>query len=110
MSSESNASNITEPKPVIHIDERGERALKQYRHEILTYLREVPRLLEEGEEGRYALLKGDEILSIWDTQSDAIQAGVDKFGLEPICVLKISRVYLKRFGWLDLGEERSCPS
>ena len=100
----------TQRKPKVHMDERGARAFKQYRQEIVTYLREVPRLLQEGEDGRYALLKGNEVLSIWDTESDAIQAGVDKFGLDPICVLKISPNELKKFGWLDLGEDAPCPS
>jgi len=60
-----------------------------YEKELETYLRELPRLLEEGEEGRYALIKGDEVLSIWDTQPDASQAGREKFGRDPIFVKEI---------------------
>jgi len=60
-----------------------------FEREVATYGREIKRLLAEGEAGRYALVKGDEILSIWDTQRDAMQAGCEKFGLEPVAVVKI---------------------
>ncbi len=65
------------------------KTIKMYREEIITYVRELPRLLEEGHAGRHALIKGDKVLSIWDTSADAAQAGRDLFGLEPICVKKI---------------------
>jgi hypothetical protein len=54
-----------------------------------TYRREVQRLLDEGHAGRHALIKGDEVVSIWDTQRDALQAGCDKYGMEPFAVVKI---------------------
>jgi hypothetical protein len=56
-----------------------------------TYRREVARLLAEGHAGRYALIKGDEVVSIWDTQRDALQAGCDQYGLEPFAVVKIDK-------------------
>jgi hypothetical protein len=52
------------------------------RTEARTYFRELPRLLDEGHEGRVALIKGDEVLSIWDTEGDAYQAGSDLFFLK----------------------------
>jgi hypothetical protein len=73
----------------IHITESGRQALKMYEHEIATYLRELPRLLAEGHAGRHALVKGNEILSVWDNQSDAIEAGRERFGIEPIFVKTI---------------------
>jgi hypothetical protein len=54
--------------------------LEVLRTEIRTYLRELPRLLEEGHEGKYALIKGEEVLSVWDTFDDAYQAGRQQFG------------------------------
>jgi hypothetical protein len=53
--------------------------LEVLRAEIVTYLRELPRLLAEGQEGRFALIKGDQLLSIWDTFDDACQAGHELF-------------------------------
>jgi hypothetical protein len=45
-----------------------------------TYKREVARLLAEGHQGRFALVKGDDVVSTWDTWRDACQAGDEKFG------------------------------
>jgi hypothetical protein len=53
------------------------------RTELMTYLRELPRLLEEGHEGRFVLIKGDQVVSIWDTSDDVYQAGRERFGLQP---------------------------
>jgi hypothetical protein len=41
-----------------------------------TYQREADQLLAEGHRGRFALIKGDCTHSIWDTQWDALQAGL----------------------------------
>ena len=35
------------------------------------YRREVGRLLAEGQEGSWLLIKGDDIIGIWDTQEEA---------------------------------------
>ncbi len=37
------------------------------------YLREVGRLLEEGHEGRWVFIKGEEILGIYETQEAAME-------------------------------------
>jgi hypothetical protein len=66
-----------------------------------TYRREVGRLLAEGHAGRHALIKGDAVISIWDTQRDALQAGRDKFGLEDIAVVKIDERDPERFRLID---------
>ncbi len=77
--------------------------------EIATYRRELRQLLDAGEGGRFALIKGDEILSIWDTQRDALQAGCERFGLEPICVKKIDFRDIERFARLDAQQkEQPC--
>ena len=110
MSTDTNAAKSAARKPKINITPSGEKALKIYEKEIATYVRELPRLLEEGEAGRHALIKGDEILSIWDTQGDAIQAGRDKFGLEPICVKTIDGRDIKRFAMLEESKRSQCPS
>jgi hypothetical protein len=65
--------------------------------EIETYQRELPRLLQEGEGGRWALIKGDEVVDVWDTQRDAIQAGRARFGLEPTLVKHIDPRDSERF-------------
>lgn len=48
-----------------------------------TYRREVGRLLAEGQEGKFALIKGDEVIGIYDTWDDARQVGLEKYLFEP---------------------------
>jgi hypothetical protein len=47
--------------------------------ELSVFCRELPRLLEEGEEGRYAVVKGETFHGTWDTFRDARQYGYDRF-------------------------------
>ena len=73
--------------------------------EINTYLRELPRLLREGDEGRYALIHGDQLLSVWDTYGDALQAGYERFGIDGHFVAhKIQGRELERFLTLLPGQ------
>src|SRR5436305_15242225 len=66
--------------------------------EATTYFRELPRLLREGEAGRWALIKGNEVLSIWDTFRDATQVGHERFGPDGgFLAQKIDLRDLKRF-------------
>jgi hypothetical protein len=88
-------------KVPIFFGPQGREALTFYESEIATYRRELPRLLEEGHAWRHALVKGDEILSIWDTQGDAIQAGRERFGLDPIFVKTVDPRDPERFALLD---------
>jgi hypothetical protein len=47
-----------------------------------TYRREVGRLLAEGQEGKYALIKGDEIIGIYETWDEARRVGLEKYLLQ----------------------------
>jgi hypothetical protein len=69
--------------------------LKPLEREIGTYYRELPRLLADGNEGRYALIRDDELLSVWDTLADASQAGHERFGLDRFMAQKIRASDLK---------------
>jgi hypothetical protein len=64
-----------------------------------TYMREVPRLLAEGQEGRHVLIKGEEIIGIYDTHVEALTAGYQRYLDQPFCVHQIQtweRVYRVR--------------
>jgi hypothetical protein len=47
--------------------------------ECQTFRRELPRLLAEGHEGKWALIKGDEIAGVFDTLDDAHVAGLARY-------------------------------
>lgn len=55
--------------------------------EIKTYKEKLPELL--AQKGKFALIKGDKLIDVYDTYGDAIQGGYEKFQLEPFLVKKI---------------------
>jgi hypothetical protein len=57
-----------------------------------TYEREKARLLAEGESGRFALVHGDEVVSVWDTYRDASQAGSERFQLGAFMIRQILQI------------------
>jgi hypothetical protein len=48
-----------------------------------TYRREVARLLAEGHEGKFVLIKGERILGLWDTWDAALAEAVRHFLMQP---------------------------
>lgn len=56
--------------------------------ELETFTRELPRL-RATEPGRFVLVKDDHLDSVWDTWADAVQAGRQRFGLEPFLVKRV---------------------
>lgn len=50
------------------------------------YRREVGRLLAEGQEGKWVLIKGETIVGIWDTAAVAKEVALSRFLMQP-CLL-----------------------
>ena len=75
-----------------------------------TYRRELPRLVREGHAGRWALIKEDAVISVWDTQRDVLQAGHERFALEPFAVKRIDPRDDERLTLLETRKEAACPS
>jgi hypothetical protein len=65
------------------------------------YRRETGRLLAQGMEGKFVLIKGAELVGIFDTWRAAREAGVKRYLLEPFFVhaIRVEEPYLriKRF-------------
>jgi hypothetical protein len=55
--------------------------------EIQTYKDNLPSLT--AEEGKFILIKGDQIIGLFETYEDAIKAGYEQFELEPFLVKQI---------------------
>jgi hypothetical protein len=100
------------PSPPINITASAREGWKRCEREIATYLRELPRLLAEGHIWQHALVKGDEVLSVWETQGDAIQAGCERFGTEPVFVKTIDPRDPERYAlfFAEIQKGSSCPS
>lgn len=56
--------------------------------ELKAYKEKLPTLL--GQIGKYALLKGSEVVGVYDTYEDALKFGYEKFQLEPFLVKRIA--------------------
>jgi hypothetical protein len=54
-----------------------------------TYRRELPRLLAEGHEGKYVLIKGQAILDIFATFNEVLDEGEERFPDEDFLAQKI---------------------
>jgi hypothetical protein len=63
--------------------------LKPLEREICTYYQVLPRLIAEGHEGRYALIRDDNLIRVFDTLAEADVVGHDMFGLERFMAQKI---------------------
>jgi hypothetical protein len=55
-----------------------------------TFKRELPRLFAEGHEDKWVLIKGDEVLGVWENERDAMRAGYRKFYLSGFLVQKLT--------------------
>jgi hypothetical protein len=70
------------PHPDLPQAEQGEPLAEEWN----TYRREVCRLLADGHEGRQVLIKGAEIIGIFDSYETAYDIGLQRFLLEPFLV------------------------
>jgi hypothetical protein len=53
------------------------------------YRREVGQLLAEGHENRWVLIKGEEIIGIWDTEDDARAVALQKYLMQPCLIQQV---------------------
>ena len=76
--------------PTIHFtqlpgDSSGGRGATEWNY----YLREVGRLLAEGHEGRCVLIKGEELVGIWDTEAEANRIRLESFLMQDVLIHQI---------------------
>jgi hypothetical protein len=53
------------------------------------YRREAGRLLAEGQEGRWLLIKGENIIGIWDTREEASEVARREYLMQPCLIQQI---------------------
>jgi hypothetical protein len=79
----------SEPPSVHYTELQDLPADSPIRQEWETYRRELPRLLNEGLEGKFALVKGVEVIGIFATFGEGLQAGRHKYGTQPFLIQPI---------------------
>jgi hypothetical protein len=70
------------------------------------YRRVVGRLLAEGHEGKWLLVKNEEIVGIWETEAEANAVRVQRFLMQPVLMKQV----LTREPILRIGYNRLCRS
>jgi hypothetical protein len=70
------------------------------------YRRIVGRLLSEGHEGKWLLIKNEDIVGIWDTEAAANTVRLERFSTQPVLMKQI----LAREPILRIGYNRLCRS
>ena len=73
--------------------------------EVDTYNRLLPTLLNN--QGKFALIKGGELVGVFDSYQDALQAGYQKFALAPFLVKLIAPAGQVAFFTRDLKQCRA---
>lgn len=77
--------------------------------ELETYNRLLHKELA-AENGRYALISGDDLLGVFDSYSDALTEGYKAKGLEPFLVKKVAAVETAAFFTRDFGAQCIQPA
>ena len=67
--------------------------------ELETFRRKLPEL--KGQQGKFALIHGDDLVDTFESYEDALKRGYQEFGLDPFLVKQIQSVeqvqYVTRF-------------
>jgi hypothetical protein len=74
--------------------------------ELETFQRELPNLL--ADEGKFAVVSGDQILGIYTSYEDALAIGYEKCSLKPFLVKEIRAIEQVRYFSRDLTFP--CPT
>lgn len=98
--------SLSEPRTIHYAELPPSRPGDALADEWETYRREVARLLAEGNEGRYVLIKGQQIIGIWETLKEAFAEADKRFPLQSYLVHQIQ----ERERILRIGYNRLCPS
>ncbi|MCW5621003.1 MAG: hypothetical protein KIS79_07860 [Burkholderiales bacterium] len=74
--------------------------------ELKTYQSLLPTLIGK-DDGKFALIKGEELVGVYDSYPDALKIGYEKFGVEPFLVKKISAAEQVGYFTRDI---QPCPA
>jgi hypothetical protein len=76
---------------------------------LCVYRKELPRLIDQGEVGRFAVIKDQGVAHVWDTADDAIQAATLLIGAEQFAVYQVKLQDVDRLATEEKTKEHSCP-
>ena len=72
--------------------------------ELRTFKRELPNLLLNPEScGKFALVHGNRVNSVWPSVDTALDAGYERYGLKPFLVMEITEHERSRYCSHDIS-------
>ena len=74
--------------------------------ETAAFSRALPELLADQNAGRFALVHAEHVDSVWDSVDEALEAGYERFGLDPFMVKEI----VEREQPIYCSRNVRCPS
>ena len=77
------------PRPTIHYAELPEDTSGPIAQEWNYYRREVGRLLAEGHEGDWVLIKGEVIVGIWKTMEEADRVHLERYFMQNVLMKQV---------------------
>jgi hypothetical protein len=83
------ASHAAQPRTISYTELPAPQRHSQLVREWNFYRREVGKLLAEGHEGQFILIKGEEIIGIWDTQEEAETVARLRYLLQPCLIHQV---------------------
>jgi len=88
------SNDVAEPiagkRPTIHWSELPEdKSGSTLALEWNTYRREVGRLLTEGHEGEWLLIKGEDIIGIWSNEEAAYAVALERYLMQPVFIHQV---------------------
>src|SRR5439155_15930691 len=105
LSAEKEGRMSARERPAIHYSELAPApADSLFYTERELYRREVGRLIAEGHEGKWVLIKGEDIIGIFDTEDQALDVRAERFFRQPVLVQQILLQepvlrYFPRYNW-----------
>jgi hypothetical protein len=85
---------------------KGVAMAETLKQELDTYKKILPTL--SSDEGKHALIMGDELIGVFESYGDALVAGYARAGLKPFLIKRISATEIIAYFTRDITP--SCPT
>ena len=77
-------------QPTVHYtdlpeDTSGDSSAREWNF----YRREVGRLLAEGQQGKWVLIKGEAIIGVWDSREQAKAVALERYLMQPVLIHQV---------------------
>jgi hypothetical protein len=80
---------VSQPRTIHYTELPEDTSQRPCATEWNFYRREVGRLLAQGHEGKWVLIKGEEIIGIWDSQEEAEAMALERYLMQHVLIRQV---------------------